>query len=409
MLTSRYAMLIHFLTKFLTFHHVRGGLSASIQKAIYGPPQLLRALQNRKNVSFDAILASYNFSEREISVQSDDSASGLCSEPKEKYTKAMQHRKPKIKKNSLGSAGYSSTSGEDEKLDYSQQTQRLDDSIELDDNELVFMTEQLNRLRDKEKKQKIAEARLTVTEAKLMEFAAKLAARKSKVEENHGRLKNRKSRIKEKEEKIRELEVEMNNLDEEIKRRSDIIREREKALRKEESALNEKEQNISSRELSVSEQLKQIENRQRIIEKKENMIREMSQLMLNQEMQSTRELNFHTKRLNRAADSTGRRHASDDEIYDSRNSFSRSKSVTDLIHPGGQLSEFWVAEAKRDSEKETIEELQSSQKKSKSGFRSIFSNMKKSKSMEKLNSDAIIQRDIEGKNYLRSQFSILYF
>lgn len=299
-------------------------------------------------------------------------------------------RKPKAKKNSLGSAGYSSTSGEE--LEHEYRTP-IDDTLELDDNELVFMTEQLNRLRDKEKKQKIAEARLTVTEAKLMEFAAKLAARKSKVEENHGRLKNRKSRIKEKEEKIRELELEMNNLDDEIKRRSDIIREREKALRKEESVLNEKEQNISSRELSVKEQLKQIENRQRIIEKKENMIREMSQLMLNQEMQSTRELNFHTKRLNRAADNTGRRHASDDEVYDSRNSFSRSKSVTDL-HPAGQLSEFWVAEAKRDSEKETTDDVQT-HKKPKSAFRSIFSNMKKSKSMEKLNGD-VIQRDIEG-------------
>ena len=303
-------------------------------------------------------------------------------------------RKPKAKKNSLGSAGYSSTSGEEEQV---VEYRVPDDTIELDDNELVFMTEQLNRLRDKEKKQKIAEARLTVTEAKLMEFAAKLAARKSKVEENHGRLKNRKTRIKEKEEKIRELELEMNNLDDEIKRRSDIIREREKALRKEESVLNDKEQNISSRELSVSEQLKQIENRQRIIEKKENMIREMSQLMLNQEMQSTRELNFHTKRLNRAADNTGRRHASDDEIYDSRNSFSRSKSVTDLIHPAGQLSEFWVAEAKRDSEKEGQQSEDQSQthKKPKSAFRSIFSNMKKSKSMEKLNGD-VIQREIEG-------------
>ena len=82
--------------------------------------------------------------------------------------------------------------------------------------------------------------------------------------------------------------------------------------------MNEKENNITSRELSVSEQLKQIENRQKIIEKKEDMIREMSQLMLNQEMQSTRELNFHTRRLNRAADVSGRRHASDDELYESK-------------------------------------------------------------------------------------------
>lgn len=349
-----------------------------------------------------------DFSEREICVQSDDSTPGLSAlghhhNPSERKT--MQ-RKPKVKKNSLGSAGYSSTSGEEEQvIDYRQDD---NETLELDDNELVFMTEQLNRLRDKEKKQKIAEARLTVTEAKLMEFAAKLAARKSKVEENHGRLKNRKTRIKEKEEKIRELELEMNNLDDEIKRRSDIIREREKALRKEESVLNEKEQNISSRELSVSEQLNQIEHRQRIIEKKENMIREMSQLMLNQEMQSTRELNFHTKRLNRAAaqdpQQGGRRHASDDEVYDSRNSFSRSKSVTDLLHPAGQLSEFWVAEATKHnrtgdgSEKETTSEDAASQgqqhKKTKSAFRSIFSNMKKSKSMEKLNGD-VIQREIE--------------
>ena len=180
----------------------------------------------------------------------------------------------------------------------------------------------------------------------------------------------------------------------------------EKALRKEESVLNEKEQNISSRELSVKEQLKQIENRQRIIEKKENMIREMSQLMLNQEMQSTRELNFHTKRLNRAADNTGRRHASDDEVYDSRNSFSRSKSVTDL-HPAGQLSEFWVAEAKRDSEKETTDDVQT-HKKPKSAFRSIFSNMKKSKSMEKLNGD-VIQRDIEGKQLYLVLEAMIFF
>ena len=74
------------------------------------------------------------------------------------------------------------------------------------------------------------------------------------------------------------------------------MREKEKQLRKEEAALNDKEHNISAREITVSEQLQQIESRQKIIEKKENMIREMSQLMLNQEMQSTRELNFHTKR-----------------------------------------------------------------------------------------------------------------
>ena len=240
------------------------------------------------------------FSEHEIANGCKSASEDSAPEPK-LHSEPNQYSKMRRSKNfeknsktrteiqkSNGSTGYSSTSGDEDN--------ETCEMVELDDNELVFMTEQLNRLRDKEKKQKIAEARLTVTEAKLMEFAAKLAARKSKVEENHGRLKNRKSRIKEKEEKIRELEVEMNNLDEEIKHRSDILREKEKQLRKEEAALNDKEHNISAREITVSEQLQQIESRQKIIEKKENMIREMSQLMLNQEMQSTRELNFHTKR-----------------------------------------------------------------------------------------------------------------
>lgn len=63
------------------------------------------------------------------------------------------------------------------------------------------------------------------------------------------------------------------------------------------------------REVVVSEQLISIEQRQKIIERKENMIREMSQLLLNQEMSSTRELNFHTRRFNRCHDDGQRRHA----------------------------------------------------------------------------------------------------
>ena len=96
--------------------------------------------------------------------------------------------------------------------------------------------------------------------------------------------------------------------------------------------------------------------------------------------------------MNRAADTTGRRHASDDEVYDSKINFNRAKSVSDLQN--GQLSEFWVAEAKGEV-KTTLEDL-STTKKAKSGFRNIFSNMKKSKSMEKLNERAdMVHRDIE--------------
>jgi len=73
-------------------------------------------------------------------------------------------------------------------------------------------------------------------------------------------------------------------------------------LKKNESTVSDKELDIKTREETVSESLIQIEQRQKIIERKENMIREMSQLLLNQEMTSTRELNFHTRRFNRHHD-----------------------------------------------------------------------------------------------------------
>ena len=93
------------------------------------------------------------------------------------------------------------------------------------------------------------------------------------------------------------------------KRRSDILREHEKTLRKSETSLTEKESDIKLREKNVSDKLKDIEKRQGIIERKENMIREMAQLVTTQEMVSTRDLNFHTRRMNRYHDEGARRHA----------------------------------------------------------------------------------------------------
>lgn len=312
----------------------------------------------------------------------------------------------------------SSSSGEDE-----DQLPQLD--CGLGDTELVFMTEQLNRLRSREKRQKIAEARLTVTEAKLMEFAAKLAARKSKVEENHARLKNRKNRIREKEEKIRELESELNALDGEIKSKSDILKERETKLKTQESGATEKDEQLKQREIDVSEKLKQIEQRQRIVEKKETMIREMSQLLISQEMSSTRELNFHTRRFNRYGDE--RKHASDEEVYDT---FSRSKSALDLTK-NLQMASVWDVEYNNNNEinhgqqfalsqqnqqnmqqlltqphakyeAHSIQDIEpstssSSNKKQKNGFQRMFANMKKSKSMDKLNTAEVMStsRDID--------------
>jgi hypothetical protein len=97
------------------------------------------------------------------------------------------------------------------------------------------------------------------------------------------------------------------------------------------------------------------------------MIREMSQLLLNQEMTSTRELNFHTRRFNRHHEEGGRRHASDEEIYDT---FQRSRSTADLTE---HMSDMWAGAAAechragspRTSEKSSNENLNNAQAQSK--------------------------------------------
>ena len=88
------------------------------------------------------------------------------------------------------------------------------------------------------------------------------------------------------------------------------------------------------------------------------MIREMSQLLISQEMSSTRELNFHTRRFNRYGDE--RKHAryvslvffrtqpnsSDEEVYDT---FSRSKSALDLTK-NLQMASVWDVEYNNNNE-----------------------------------------------------------